>query len=105
MVNVLNPTFNQVRRSKHLHNRCLRSTVPALAVPCIPMPMVTSVSQMAASQVCSHPAAVCLDDHVLPGDCPDVMTFGSQRERWRSTPGWRDKQRVFNLLGDKRAHS
>ena len=78
-MNVLTPTFNQVRRSKHLHIRCLRSTVPALAVPCSPIPMVTSVSQMAAYQVCSHPAGVCLVDHVLHGNCPDVMTLGSQR--------------------------
>ena len=79
MVNVLTPTLNRVRHSKHLHIRCLRSTAPALAVPCSPMPMVTSVSQMAAYQVCSHPASVCLVDHVLYGNCPDVMTLGSQR--------------------------
>ena len=79
MVNVLTPTFNQVRRSKHLQVRCLRSTVPALAVPCSPMPMVTSVNHMAACQVCSHPAGVCHVDHVLHGDCSDVMTFRSQR--------------------------
>ena len=51
----------------------------ALAVPCSPMPMVTSVSQMTAYQVCSHPASACLVDHVLHGNCPDVMTLGSQR--------------------------
>ena len=79
MVNVPTPALNQVQRSKHLHIRCLRSTVPALAVPCSPMPMVTSVSQMAAYQDCSHPAGVCLVDHVLHRNSPDVMTLGSQR--------------------------
>ena len=78
-VNVLNPTLNRVRHSKHLHIRCLRSAVPAMAVPCSPMRMVTSASQMAAYQVCSHPANVCLVDHVFHGNCPDVMTLGSQR--------------------------
>ena len=39
---------------------------------------VTSVSQMAAYQVCSHSASVCPVDHVLHGNCPDVMTLGSQ---------------------------
>ena len=78
-VNVLTPTLNRVWHSKHLHMRCLRSTAPALAVPCSPMPMFTSVSQMAAYQVCSHSPSVCLVDHVVHGKCPDVMTFGSQR--------------------------
>ena len=64
---------------KHLQIRCLRSPAPALAVPCSPSPMVTSVSQMAAYQVCSHLASVCLVDHGLHGDCSDVMTLGSQR--------------------------
>ena len=77
--NVLTPTLNQVRHSRHLHTRCLRSTAPALAEPCNPMLMVTSVNQMAAYQVCSHPASVCLVDHVLHGNCPDVMTLESQR--------------------------
>ena len=49
-----------------------------LSVPCRPMPMVSSVSQLAAYQDCSHPASVCLVDHVLHGDCPNVMTLGSQ---------------------------
>ena len=79
MVNVLTSTLKWIRHSKPLHIRCLRSTAPALAVPCSPMPMVTSVSQMAAYQVCSHPTSVCLVDHVLHGNCPDVMTLGSQR--------------------------
>ena len=78
-VNVLTPTLNQVRGSRHLHIRCLRSTAPAPAVPCSPMPMATSVSQMAAYHVCSHLASVCLVDHVLHGICPDLMTFGSQQ--------------------------
>ena len=78
-VNVLTPTLSRVRQSRHLHIRCLRTTAPALAVPCSPMPMVTSVSQMAAYQVCSHPASVCLVDDVVHGNCPDVMTLGCQR--------------------------
>ena len=60
-------------------DRCFQSTAPTLAVPCSPMPMVISVSQMAAYQVCSHPASVCLVDHVLHGNYSDVMTLGSQR--------------------------
>ena len=78
-VSVLTPTLNQVWRSRHLHIRCLRSPAPALAVPCSPMPVVTSVNQMAAYQVCSHPATVCLVDHVLHDICPNVMTLWSQR--------------------------
>ena len=58
---------------------CLLSTALTLSVPCSPMPMVSSVDQVAGYQVCSHPASVCLVDHVLHGDCPDVMTLGSQR--------------------------
>ena len=58
---------------------CLLSTALTLSVPCRPMPMVSSVDQVAAYQVCSHPASVCPVDHVLHGDCPDVMTLGSQR--------------------------
>ena len=58
---------------------CLLRTALTLSVPCRPMPMVSSVDQVAAYQVCSHPASVCLVDHVLNGDCPDVMTLGSQR--------------------------
>ena len=60
-------------------DRCIQSTAPTLAVPCSPMPTVTSVSQMAAYQVCSHSASVCLVDHVLHENCPDVMILGSQR--------------------------
>ena len=60
-------------------DHCLLSTALTLSVPCSPMPMVTSLDQVAAYQVCSHPASVCLVDHVLHGDCPDVMTLGSQR--------------------------
>ena len=78
-LNVLTPTLSRVRHSGHLHIRFFPSTAPALAVPCSPMPMVTSVSQMAAYQVCSHPASVSLVDHVVHGNCPDVMTLGSQR--------------------------
>ena len=58
---------------------CLLSTALTLSVPCRPMPMVSSVSQVAAYQDCSHPASVCLVDHVLHGYCPNVMTLVSQR--------------------------
>ena len=58
---------------------CLLSTALTLSVPCRPMPMVSSVSQVAAYHDCSHPASVCLVDHVLHGDCPNVMTLESQR--------------------------
>ena len=58
---------------------CLLSTALTLSVPWRPMPMVCSVDQVAAYQVCSHPASVCLVDHMVHGDCPDVMTLGSQR--------------------------
>ena len=78
-VTVLNPTLSWVWHSRHLHICCLRSTAPALAVPCSSMPMVTSVSQMAAYQVCSHAGSVCRVDYVVHGNCPDVMTLGSQR--------------------------
>ena len=78
-VNVLTPTLNRVRHSRRLHIRCLRTTAPALVVPCSPMPMVTSVSQMATYHVCSHPASMCLVDHVVHGMGPDVMTLGSQQ--------------------------
>ena len=78
-VNVLAPTLNRVQHSKDLHIRCLQSTAPALAVPYSPLLMVTSVGHMVAYLVCSHRASVCLVDHVLHGNCPDVMTLGSQR--------------------------
>ena len=39
-VNVLTPTLNRVRHSKHLHISCLRITARALTVPCSPMLMV-----------------------------------------------------------------
>ena len=109
-MNVLTPTVNQVPRSKHLHIPCLRSSVPALAVPCSPMPMVISVCQMAAFQVCSHTAGVCLVDHVLHGNCPDVITFGEPTKNGGLLlQGGNDKQGVMKqgvstLLGDKRAH-
>ena len=60
-------------------DRCFRSTAPTLAVPCSPMPMVTSVNQMAAYQVCSHQASVFLVDHVWQVNCAGVITLGSQR--------------------------
>ena len=37
------------------------------------------MGQVAAYQDCSHPASVCLVDHVLHGDCTDVKTLGSKR--------------------------
>ena len=77
----LAPRDNHSLAEGHLFcsDGCFQSTAPTLAVPCSPMPMVTSVSQMAAYQVCSHPGSVCLVDHVLHGNCPDVMTLASQR--------------------------
>ena len=78
-MNVLTFTLYRVRHSKRLRIGCLRSTAPALAVPCSPMPMVTSVSHIAAYQVCSHIASVCLVDHVLHRNCPDILTLVSQR--------------------------
>ena len=60
-------------------DHCLLSTALTLSVPYSPMPMVSSVDQVGAYQVGSHPASVCLNEHVLHGNCPDVMTLGSQR--------------------------
>ena len=62
-------------------DHCLLSTALTLSVPCSLLPMVPSVDQVAAYQVCIHPASVCLVDHVLHGDCPDVMTLESHRRR------------------------
>ena len=73
------PALNQVRSSKYLKICCFSSPAPALVVPCTPMSVVTSVSQMVAYQVCSHRTSECLVDHVLHGICPKVMTLGSQR--------------------------
>ena len=42
--------------------------------------MISCVDQVAAYQVCSHPASVCLVEHVLQGNCPNVMTSGSERK-------------------------
>ena len=78
-VNVLTPTLNRVRRSKYLHIRCFESPAPALVVPRTPMPVVGSLVQMAAYQVCSQPASEWLVDHVLHGVCPNAMTLCSQR--------------------------
>ena len=75
-MSVITPALFQVRCSKHVYIRCFWSPSPALVVPCTPMPVVTSVSQMAAYQVCSHTASECLVYHVLHGICPNVMTFG-----------------------------
>ena len=60
-------------------DHCLRSTALTQSVPGSPMPMVSSVYQVATFQVSSHPASVCLIDHVLQGKCPNVMTLGSER--------------------------
>ena len=60
-------------------DHCLQSAALILSVPCSPMSMVSSVDQVDGYQVCSHPASVCLVDRVLHGDCPDVMTLGSQQ--------------------------
>ena len=79
LVNVLTPTLSRVGYSRHLHIRCLRSSAPAMAVPCSPMLMVTSMNQVAAYEVCKHLASVCLVEHVLHAKCSDVMTLGSQR--------------------------
>ena len=76
---VLTPSPNLDRLSKHLHIRCFWTPAPAQVVPYSPVPVVTSVNQVAAYQVCSHPASVCLVDHVLHGICPNVMTLESQR--------------------------
>ena len=78
-VNILTPTLNRGRRSKHRHIRCFPSLAPAQVAPCGPMPVVTSVNQMAVYQVFSHPASECLLGHVLHGICPNVMALGSQR--------------------------
>ena len=75
-MSVLTPTLFQVWFFTHVHMRCFKSPAPALVVPCTPMPMVTSMCQMAGYQVCSHPASECLVDHVWHGMCPSVITFG-----------------------------
>ena len=74
------PRDNHSLTKGHLFcpDHCFLSAASALAVPCSPMPMVRSVNQVAAYQVCSHPASVCLVDHVLHGNCPDVMTLGTK---------------------------
>ena len=74
-MNLLTPTLNQVRRSRHLHIRCFQRPAPALGVPCSPMPVVTRVNQVAAYQVCRHPASLCSPDHVLHAICPNAMTL------------------------------
>ena len=76
---LLTPSPNRDRFSKHLHIRCFWSPASSQVVPCSPMPLVNSVNQVAAYQVCSHQASVCLVDHVLQGICPNVMTLESQR--------------------------
>ena len=49
---------------------CLLSTALTLSVPCRPMPMVSSVGQVAAYQDGGHPASVCLVDHVFAWGLP-----------------------------------
>ena len=72
-----------------------QSTAPVMAVPCSPMPMVTSVNEVAGNQVCSHPASVCHVYHVLHGRCPDVMTLGSQRRTVASYSGGEGQARCY----------
>ena len=62
------------------------------------MPVVTSVSQMAAYQGCSHSAGECLADHVLHGLCPNVMTFW---EPTRSGGFLEQGKMARNVLKDK----
>ena len=93
-VNVLTPALNRVPRSKPPHIRCFWSRASAPVVPCSPMPVVASLSQMAAYQVCSHQASECLVAHVLDGTCANVMTLRSQRRRWLPRPGGNGKQGV-----------
>ena len=62
-VNVLTPTLNRVRHSKHLHIHCLRSTAPALAMACSPMLMVTRwplIRFAATEQVCALLTMCCM---------------------------------------------
>ena len=73
---VLTTALNRVRSSQLLHIRSFWSPAPVLVVPCTPMPVVSSVSQIAAYQVWSQPGSECLIDHGLHGICPNVMTFG-----------------------------
>ena len=61
-VSVLPPGLNRVRFAKHLHIRCSWGPAPALVVFCIPMAVVSCVSE-------------CLVDHVLHGICSNVMTL------------------------------
>ena len=82
---VLTPSRNRELFSKHPHICCFWSPAPALVVPCSPMPVVTSVNQVAAYQACSHQATACHVDHVLHAICPNVMTLGSQR---RAVASW-----------------
>ena len=60
-------------------DHCYKSTALTLSVPCSPMPKNSGLNQVAAYQVCSHPASVYLVDHVLHRNSPHVMTLGSQR--------------------------
>ena len=62
------------------------------------MPIVSSVSQVAAYQICSHPASVCLVDHVLHGNYRDVMTLGSQRRAVAFYSRGDDKQGVMSKV-------
>ena len=75
-------------------NQC----VPGQVVPCSPMPVFTCVNQVAAYQVCSQPASVCLVDHVLHGICPNVMTLGRQRRAVAFHIGFYDVARSQNSV-------
>ena len=90
-------------------DHCLLSTALTLSVPCSPMPMVSSVDQVAAYLVCSHRASVCLVDHVLHGNCPNdlgepTMNGGLLLQGGSDKQGVM-KQGLSSLLGDKRAQS
>ena len=57
------------------------STHPLLAHPCSwpGSALQSHACGYQREQICSHPASVCLVDHLLYGICPNVMTLGSQR--------------------------
>ena len=73
------PTRAETMSQRKKQNQFPSVSLLTLSVPFRPMPVVSSMNQVAAYQDCSHPASVCLVDHVLHEDCPNVMTLGSQR--------------------------
>ena len=54
-VNVLSPALDRVHSGKHLRICCFWCPAPVLVGRCTPMPVVVSVSQVAAYLVYSHP--------------------------------------------------